>query len=400
MGARMKKIPTEKEIAEILERGTAEIIGKEDLLARLRSGKPIRVKLGIDPTSPYIHIGRAATLLKLRDLERMGHTIVLIIGDFTGVIGDTSDKETERPMLTPVQVKQNMRTYFSQAGKIITIKKAEAKKNSSWLSKLRYADIGKHADAFSVADFIARDNIKKRLDNGLRVSLRELLYPLMQGYDSVAVRADLEVGGTDQRFNMLAGRTLQTKCGQKPQAVMTLNLLLGTDGRKMSSSWGNTINITDSANDMYGKVMSLRDDAIIPYFVSITRAPMVDVRTMETQMKTGALNPRDAKMRLAREITALFHSEKKARDAERAFIKTFQKKEIPDETETYKMTDGQTLAHILVAAGITTSTGAAQRLAEGRAIKDLDTGETITNARAPAKKGVYKIGKRRFLKIM
>ncbi len=394
-----KNIPTEEEIRDIIERGVVEVIGKDDLIKKLRTGQKIRVKLGIDPTSPHIHVGRAATLMKLRDLQRLGHKVVFIVGDFTGIIGDTSDKETERPMRTEKEVKLNMKTYFSQAGKIINTRSAETKKNSSWLSKLRYADIGRHADAFSVADFIARDNIKRRLDRGSRVSLRELLYPLMQGYDSVVVKADLEIGGTDQRFNMLAGRTLQEKAGQDRQAVMQMALLPGTDGRKMSSSWGNTINVTDEPRDMYGKVMSLHDDAIVSYFTSITRVPLEEIRVMEQDMKEGKGNPRDVKMRLAREIVSLFHGEKNARAAEESFVRTFQRKETPEEIKAHTLVGDETFGNVLVVSRCAASMSAAQRLAEGGAIKNTETKEIITDVRIPARKGTYKIGKRQFLKI-
>lgn len=387
-------------IAEFLERGVAEVIGREDLEAKIRSGKTLRVKLGIDPTSPHIHIGRTVSLLKLRDLQKHGHKIIFIVGDFTGVIGDTSDKESERPMLSTAEVKKNMKTYFDQAGKIIDLEKTETKKNSSWLGKLRYGDIGKHADVFSVADFTARENIKRRMDKGLRVSLRELLYPLMQGYDSVAVRADLEIGGTDQRFNMLAGRALQNSLGQKPQAVMAMNLIPGTDGRKMSSSWGNTINVTDTPNDMYGKVMSVSDDMMIPYFISVTRMPIREVETMGKKMKEGTLNPRDVKMRLAREITTLFHGEKKASGAELVFVQTFQKKEVPDNIGEYKVEPKETIEDVLMASGLCASRTQARRLAEGGAVKDAETGETIRNLRISAKKMTLKVGKRRFLRLV
>jgi len=396
----MKKVraATGAEIENLLSRGVAEVIGKEDLKKRLEKGEKIRIKVGIDPTSPNIHIGRAATLLKLRDFQALGHTVVFIVGDFTGVIGDTSDKESERPMLTAQEVKKNMHSYIAQAGKIINTWRAETKKNSSWLSKLRYEDIGRHADAFSVSDFIARENIKRRLDKGLRVSLRELLYPLMQGYDSVAVRADLEIGGTDQRFNMLAGRTLQEKSGERPQAVMTLNLLPGTDGRKMSSSWGNTINLTDEPNDMYGKVMSLTDESIEPYLISLTRVPIAEISNISNQMKSQTINPRDAKMRLAREIVALCHGETKAAHAEEEFVRTFQKKETPADAVVYKA-EGRTLGEIIIISGAATSMSAAVRLAEGGAIKNLETEEIVGEVRTPAQPGTYKIGKKKFIKI-
>lgn len=392
------QIPTDKEIEEVLTRGVAEVIGKEDLAKRLKNGERLRIKIGIDPTSPHIHLGRAATLMKVRDFQQLGHTVVFIVGDFTGVIGDTSDKESERPMLSPGEVRKNMRTYFAQAGKILNLWRTEKKKNSAWLSRLTYADIGKQADVFSVSDFIARDNIKRRLEKGVRVSLRELLYPLMQGYDSVVVRADVEIGATDQRFNMLAGRTLQEQSGQKPQVIMMLDLLPGTDGRKMSSSWGNTINVTDSPSDMYGKLMSLSDQAIVPYLTALTRIPIEEIRGIESGMRDGTKNPRDAKMRLAREVVGIFHGAKVAGRAEETFVRTFQKKEIPTDITTCA-SEGKTLGEIIVASGAAASMSAAVRLAEGGAIKNLDTGEVLKDVRAQARPGTHKIGKRMFIKI-
>src|SRR3989338_4963827 len=235
-----------KKLQDLLTRGVHEIIGRETLENKLASGNTLCVKLGIDPTSPNLHLGRSIPLLKLRDFQELGHKIVFIIGDFTGVIGDTSDKESERPMLAKDVVAENMRQYAKQAGKIIDLEKCEVRYNSEWLGKLTYAEIGDQADAFSVAEFIARENIRRRLDAGTRVSLREMLYPLMQGYDSVAIDADVEVGGTDQRFNLFAGRVLQEKYKKEPQAIMTNPLVAGTDGRKMSSSWGNTVNIINA----------------------------------------------------------------------------------------------------------------------------------------------------------
>ena len=253
-------------INEILTRGVSETIDKENLKKKLMSGRKLRVKLGIDPTSPNIHIGRSVVLLKLRDFQELGHQIILIIGDFTGMVGDTSDKDTERPMLSEEQVKKNMKSYVEQASKILDIKKAEIEYNSKWLKRLGFGDIGRMANQFSLGEFIARENIRKRLDEQKPVSLRELVYPLMQGYDSVAIKADVELGGTDQRFNLLAGRTIQALYGQEPQDILMTNLIAGTDGRKMSSSWGNTINVTGEPKDMFGKVMSTTDELIIPYF--------------------------------------------------------------------------------------------------------------------------------------
>ena len=369
---------------------------------KLLAGKPLRVKFGIDPTSPYIHLGRATTIWKLRELQDLGHQIVFIIGDFTGVIGDTSDKESERPMLTREAVEQNLATYFEQAGKILDMSKVEKHSNSEWLEKLGYREIGEHADAFSLSDFIARENIKRRLDAGKRVSLRELLYPLMQGYDSVAMRADVEFGGTDQKFNMLAGRKLQERFEQAPQNIVMLELIEGLDGRKMSSSFGNTINLTDTANDMFGKVMSLRDELIVKYFRNVTRVEEKRIKEIEAGINAGS-NPRDAKLVLAEEVVVLYYGHDEAVSAREAFIATFQKKEIPDEIEEIKMGENETFAEIMVRAEIVSSKSDWRRLVDEGAAKRLGEGgdeEKITNHLELATPGTYKIGKRRFIKIV
>lgn len=392
----------EKQIDEILTRGVAEVIDRENLKKKLLSGEKLRIKLGIDPTSPNIHLGRAVTLLKLRDLQNLGHQIVFIVGDFTGVIGDTSDKESERPMLSKETVETNLKTYLEQAGKILDMSKVESHRNSEWLSKLTYGEIGEHADQFSLAEFNARENIRKRLEAGTRVSLREMLYPLMQGYDSVAIKADLELGGTDQRFNLLAGRELQKHYKQQSQDILMVNLIEGTDGRKMSSSWGNTINITDEANEMFGKIMSMGDELIIKYFVHCTRIPLEDIEKLEKEMEDGDLNPRDAKLRLAGEIVEIYHGEDKARDARDYFIKTFSQKEIPENVAEFKI-DGESkkLAEILVESGNAKSLSDARRKIEQGGVS-IDE-EKLTDAQATITKEkngkVLKIGKMGFVKI-
>lgn len=330
------KINTDpQKIEELLSRGVVEAIDKQHLTEKLKSGKQLRIKLGIDPTSPNLHVGRAVQLLKLRDFQELGHKVVFIVGDSTGVIGDTSDKDSERPMLAKEKVKQNMKNYIDQVGKILDIKKCEVRRNSEWLGKLNYDEIGEQADQFSLAEFISRENISKRLEAGTRVSLRELLYPLMQGYDSVAVKADVELGGTDQRFNLLAGRKLQSYFKQEPQDIVMGPLLEGTDGRKMSSSWGNTINLTDEPNDMFGKVMSLPDSLIVKYFTLATRAPLAEIAQLEKDLAADA-NPRDVKMKLGFELVRMYFSEKDAQKAQDNFIKTFSKKETPDEIPEIK----------------------------------------------------------------
>lgn len=392
---------TAEKIEEILTRGVAEVIHKDILTKKLLEGQPLRIKFGTDPTSPNIHLGRATVLWKLRDLQELGHTIVFILGDFTGVIGDTSDKDSERPMLSREVVEKNLTTYLEQAGKILDMSKVETHRNTEWLEGLGYREIGEHADIFSLSDFIARDNIKRRLDAGKRVSLRELLYPLMQGYDSVAIKADIEVGGTDQKFNILSGRKFQEHFGLPPQNIITLNLIEGLDGRKMSSSWGNTINLMDEANDMFGKVMSLRDELIVKYFVHATRVPMSEIARIEEGLKNGD-NPRDAKIILAEEIVTLYHGRDEAVRAREAFIDTFQKKEIPEDILEIKISPDVSMADALIAEKLVSSKTEWRTLVEEGAVKRLteEGEEKITDPKIVLAPGVYKIGKRRFVRFI
>ena len=393
----MPKIDTNPDkIAELLARGVVEIIGQEELEKKLQSGRQLRIKLGIDPTSPNIHLGRSVPLLKLRDFQNLGHKIVFIIGDFTGVIGDTSDKDSERPMLTPEIVKKNLKSYIDQASKIIDIKKTEIKYNSSWLKKLGYAEIGTQADAFSLHEFIARENIAKRLDQGKRISLRELLYPLMQGYDSVVVKSDVEIGGTDQKFNILAGRQLQKIYNQEPQNIITNPIIEGLDGRKMSSSFGNTVNLFDTPNDMFGKLMSLKDDFIISYFILTTRLPLNQIRQYENELAQG-VNPRDIKMMLAFEITQMYHDTKSAKHAQEYWISTFSKKEIPDEMPTFKINQPDIIS-VLVDSQITSSKGEARRAIEQGGVKI--NGQVIADAKTEVKSGdIVQKGKMHFVRV-
>ncbi|MBP9697971.1 MAG: tyrosine--tRNA ligase [Candidatus Moranbacteria bacterium] len=390
----------EQLIDEILSRGVAEVIDREHLKKRLLSDKPLRIKLGIDPTSANIHIGRAVVLLKMRDLQALGHKIVLIVGDFTGVIGDTSDKDSERPMLAKDAIEENMKTYTEQLGKLIDLEQAEVHYNSTWLGELGYEEIGQQANAFSLAEFISRENIRKRLDEGKRVSLREVLYPLMQGFDSIAVNADVELGGIDQRFNLLAGRRLQEAHGQEPQDILMTNLILGTDGRKMSSSWGNTINLMDAPNDMFGKVMSVPDNLITDYFVHCTRVPMAEIAKMAEEMVTGG-NPRDAKVRLATEIVKLYHGEDEAKKAEQYFVDTFSKGNVPEDVRTVIVTEGGKLIDMLVEVDLADSKADARRKAEQGGVSidgDKLSADTIFEKGMHDGK-VVKVGKKDFVKI-
>ena len=394
-GSNKVTINTDKEkIEETLSRGVDRIVDGEKLREKMNAGKQLRVKLGIDPTSQDIHLGRATQLLKLRDFQELGHTIILIIGDATGVIGDTSDKESERPMLSREEVNTNAEKYFEQAGKILDMRKVEKAYNSTWLDKLTFSEIGKQADAFSVADFIARENIKKRLDEVKRVSLRETLYPLMQGYDSVEVKADVEIGGSDQWFNLLAGRTLQETYGQQPQSVITNMLIAGLDGRKMSSSWGNTIALNAKPNDMYGKVMSLNDTLMKEYFVTCTRVPLQEVESILSG------DPKSAKMRLAKEIVSFYHGKEKADNAEQDFEKTFKGGGISEDAKEVTVKKGEKLSDVLLREKIIGSKNEFRRLVSEGAIMNMTENKKVgTIEETIEKKSEFRVGKRRFIRL-
>lgn len=382
----------EKAIEELLSRGVSEVIVKDVLRKKLLSGEKLRVKLGIDPTSPDLHIGRAVPLLKLRDFQNLGHQIVFIVGDFTAVIGDTSDKEAERPMLAQETIEKNKESYFEQAGKILDLSKVEMRYNSEWLKPLTYREIGEHADLFSVADFIARENIALRIKAGKRVSLREVLYPLMQGYDSVAVKADVELGGTDQKFNLLAGRTLQENFGQQPQNIVMNPLIDGLDGTKMSSSRGNTITLTAQPADMYGKVMSMSDAQIGTYFELCTRVPMDEVK----EIMQG--HPKEAKMRLAREIVSMYHSKDAADEAEKSFTTAFGGGGVPINTPEVEVKKSTPLHEALASFG--ESKTELRRLVEAGAVTVVE-GEKFSDINTPIEETItVRVGKHRFLKII
>ncbi len=391
-------VSTDKQkIKELLTRGVEELIDRKNLEKKLNSGKQLRIKLGIDPTSPNLHLGRSVPLLKLRDFQELGHQIVFIVGDATGVIGDTSDKDSERPMLATDTVKENLANYKKQVGLLLDLDKIEFRHNSEWLNKLGYSEIGEHANVFSLAEFIARENIKKRLEAGKRISLRELLYPLMQGYDSVAIEADVELGGTDQRFNLLAGRSLQEKFGQNPQDIVMNPIVAGTDGRKMSSSWGNTINFSDTSNDMFGKIMSVSDDLIVTYLTYFTRIPLDEIAKINKAMKVGE-NPRDFKVRLASEIVRMYHGEKEAEEAVTYFENTFSKKEMPDEIPELKPASNN-IIDVLKEARFCSSSGDARRNIDGGGVKI--NGEKVESYDVEVKAGdVVQKGKRFFVKII
>ncbi len=389
--SRMKAITDEKKIDEVLSRGVEDIFIKEHLKNRLLSGKVLRVKFGIDPTGSKIHLGRAIPLRKLRQFQDLGHQAVLIIGDFTAMIGDPSDKLEKRPMLTEKQIKTNLKDYKNQLGKIIDLKKAEFKYNSAWLKKLNFKEIANLSESFSIQQMSNRRNFKERIGKKEEVSLREFLYPLMQGYDSVAVKADIEIGGFDQLFNLKAGRTIQKYYKMPEQDVLTVQMLEGTDGRKMSTSWNNVVTIVDEPKEMFGKIMAINDKLINKYFLLCTSIKEQEIPKNE--------NPRDVKMCLAHEIVRIYHGEKKAEEAEKNFVNTFTKGGIPDDLLEVKVRDDIKLVDVLMLEKIVGSKTEFRRLISEGAITNMERNEKIDDFESKVLKTVYKIGKHRFIKI-
>lgn len=396
-----KAIVDDKKIENLLSKNVEEIFIKESLEKKLRSGKVLRVKLGFDPTGPRIHIGRAIVLRKLKEFQDLGHSIIFLVGDFTAKIGDPSDKLEKRPMLTDVNIAENLKNYKKQVGKILDLKKVEFHYNSKWLSKLTFKEIVELAESFSVSQMSNRRNFKERLDRGEEVSLREFMYPLMQGYDSVALNADVEIGGFDQLFNLKAGRIVQKHFGKPEQDILTINMLEGTDGRKMSTSWGNVINILDEPNDMFGKVMSMSDDLIVKYFNCATDLSKEEVKKIERETVSGVLHPKEAKMRLAGEIVRMFWDEKSAVSAKNNFESVFSGGAAPENIEEVFVGVDSKLVDVLLDKKLITSRSEMQRLVGEGAIKNLEGDVKIDNRDFVIKETItLKIGKKRFIKII
>lgn len=390
-----------EQIEELLTRGVANIIpGKEVLRKELTSGKKLNIYLGIDPTSTKIHLGHAVSLRKLNQFAQLGHNVKFLIGDFTSLIGDTSDKDSERPVLTSEQIEQNFQTYKSQAEKVVDFSKVEVVHNSDWLKKLTFEDIVKLTQHFSVGDFVGRELIRKRLSENKRVGLHEFLYPVMQGYDSYFMDTDLQLGGTDQTFNMQAGRALQKDLRQKESSVMTSVLLEGTDGRKMSKSWGNAIWLDDTAEDMYAKVMAIKDELIVQYYTLATNVPMEEVNEADAALRKGE-HPMVIKMDLAFQIVEELVGLEAAEMAKQGFAKRVQGNELPEDIAVHTVeTKEITLTDLLLQAGFASSKSEARRLiAQGGVSidnephKDPNAVVTLNNEK------LLKAGKRKYLKI-
>lgn len=387
-----------KEIEKLLNKNVEEVIVKKDLEKLLLSGKKLRIYIGVDPSSPVIHIGHAVGLRKLKEFQDLGHKVIFLIGDFTGRIGDPSGKTNQRVPLTEKEVLENAKTYLDQASKIIDIKKAEIRYNAEWLDKLKFKDVVMLAANFTVQQMIERDMFKERLKNGKPIALHEFLYPLMVGYDSVALDVDVEMGGTDQTFNMLAGRTLMKAMKGKEKHVLSVPLLLGTDGRKMSKSYGNVIGVTDPADDMFGKVMSIKDELIIQYFELCTDKSDDEIKEITMKLKGGE-NPRNLKFELAKDIVTIYHNSEEAKKAAQEFENIFKNKEKPAEMPRAKFSKGDKLVDVLVDSKTVSSKSDARRLIQQNGVKDNDKTITDIGYKLESGKHTVQVGKRRFVQL-
>src|SRR3989339_290242 len=387
-----------QKINELLTRGVEEIIIKESLEEKLKSGKKLRIKFGIDPTGSNLHLGHAVPLRKLREFQEMGHQVILLIGDYTAMVGDPTGRNETRPLLTEKEVKKNMKTYKTQAGKVLDMKRAELRKNSEWYGKRNVMELFMELTGkITVARVLDRDDFQKRMKEGHDIQMQEILYPLMQGYDSVMLNSDVEIGGTDQKFNLLMGRKIQKRYNQLEQDVMTVPILEGTDGeKKMSKSYGNYIAFLDSSNEMFGKTMSVPDKLIIKYFELATNVTAGRIEEIKQDLEQGK-NPRDYKMQLGYEIVKMFYSEVEAKKAQNNFINTFSKKDKPEDMPELAPSKNDIIT-VLVEAGFVKSNSDARRDIQGGGVRIND--EKVSDANAPVKSGdIVQKGKRFFVKI-
>jgi len=386
----------------VITSGIADLVPAADMARKLERGTPLRIKLGVDPTAPDLHLGHAVPLRKLRQFQDMGHTVVLIIGDFTALIGDPSGRNTTRPPLTREQIDANAETYVEQAFKILDPDKTELRRNSEWLDALGFADLLRLASQFTVARILERDDFSKRYAEQKSISLHEFLYPVAQAYDSVAIAADVELGGTDQLFNLLAGRELMEKSGMEPQIALTLPLLEGTDGvQKMSKSYGNYVGLTDAPGDMFGKIMSIPDEVMIKYYRLCTALSVDAIDQLEADLGSGAAHPNEVKRRLARDIVTLYHDAPASVLAEESFDRVFKDHQAPEDVEQIAviLEDSVYLPGLLHDLGLVTSASEGRRMIDQGAVKlnskPLDAG-LYMYARSMLLDQLIQVGKRRF----
>jgi tyrosyl-tRNA synthetase len=379
---------------------------EEELRQRLKEDRPLKVYLGVDPTSPDLHLGHIVPIQKLKQFQGLGHEITFLIGDFTGMVGDPSGQSKTRPMLSDKQLKANAKTYTDQVFRILDEKKTRVEFNSTWLSKLTFKDVITLASNFTVAQFLERDYFRRRFDKGEPIHLQEFLYCLMQGYDAIKLETDVQIGGVDQLFNLLIGRELQRAVGQKPQIAITLPLLVGTDGlMKMSKSYGNAIGLWEESKEMYGKVMSIPDTIMINYFTLLTDLPMEEIEAIDSDLRSDKLHPRDAKMRLAREIVAKFQGKDRVAEAEEAFVSVFQKRELPEDMAEVTVPkewaeNGVKVIELVMETKQVSSTSEVRRLIQQGGLKiNGDKVESIELRLKPEDGMVIRMGKRRFAEV-
>ena len=392
----------ETALAEI-KRGAEEILVEEELIAKLKEGRPLRIKLGMDPTAPDIHLGHTVILNKLRTFQDLGHEVILLIGDFTALVGDPSGKNATRPPLSEEAIKENALTYAEQAFKILDPARTRIEYNSTWLKELGATGMIKLAAKQTVARMLERDDFKKRYANGQSIAIHEFLYPLLQGYDSVALKADVELGGTDQKFNLLMGRELQKDAGQPTQCVLMMPLLVGLDGvKKMSKSSGNYIGVHDAPNDMFGKIMSISDELMWSYYELLSTRPLAEITQFKADIAANKLNPRDVKIWLAKELIARYHDDAAAEAAHNDFTQRFSKNAIPDEMPEVTVSasaEGIAVGNLLKEAALVETTSEALRMIKQNAVKR--DGEVIADGKLLVTAGtaVWQVGKRKFARI-
>ena len=401
----MSNFPSLNEQMDIIRSGVEEIIPETELVKKIEKSiankEPLKIKCGCDPSRPDLHIGHAVLLRKMRQFQDMGHQAILLIGDFTAMIGDPTGRNKTRPQITIEDTKLNAQSYIDQAGIVLDKSTLDIVYNSDWLGKMDFSDVIKLASKYTVARMLERDDFTKRYGGGVPISLHEFLYPLAQGYDSVHLNADVELGGTDQKFNLLVGRDLQKESGQTPQVVITTILLEGTDGvEKMSKSYDNYIGLTDSPSDMYGRTLSIPDALIGKYFEYATTISSEALDIINNDLSEGKSNPRDLKRQLAREIVKIYHDEDAAQKAEIDFDALFIKKDIPDDIPEYALSSTETLVSIMVDNNLVSSNGDAKRMIKQGAVKlDNEKISDMSLEISPGSEKVLKVGKRKFLRI-
>ena len=392
---------------EVIKSGVEELISEEELIKKLerceKTGKPLRVKQGFDPTAPDIHLGHTVGLRKLKQFQDLGHTVVLIIGDYTGMVGDPSGKSETRPRLTYEQVMENAKTYEKQFFKILDRDRAEVRYNGEWFSKMSFSDVMDLAAKFTVARLLERDDFSNRYKEGKPISLHEFFYPLMQGFDSVAIQADVEIGATEQKFNLVAARQIQREYGQEPQVILTLPVLEGIDGtQRMSKTLGNYVGIDEPPDEMFGKVMSIPDELILKYFTLVTDYSVEQLKDVRKRLDDPAANPMEIKKELARTIVSMYHSEEAALEAQKKFEKVFSEREIPEDIPVVVLKDDSfELVKALADNGVVSSRSEARRLIIQGAVKvDKQKVSDINYRFVKGKEYIVKVGKRRFVKFV